>query len=106
MAGDVQRVMPLDVERKLVDGLLIAQIVHLLQDHGTHHGDQFIRGASYVFAEMLGEQMYRKDWPNVVTEHSCSGALQHLLAFLPQIAKRVEHVAGFVVFDVYPAISR
>jgi hypothetical protein len=105
IAGDVQGIMPLDIERELVDGLFIGEIVHLLENHGTHHGDQFIGRTSRIVTEMPGEQIYREDCPNVITEHSRPGVVQQLFSLRPQLAKGVEHVAGFVVFDAYHSIS-
>src|SRR6266545_4352812 len=79
-AGDVQGVLPLKIIGKLVNGFLVGQVVHLLDDHEAEHGIEFLGRRSenrVVFAINL---FYRQRGKNMLPKYLGPGLLDALFA--------------------------
>ena len=84
--------MPLEIIGKLVYGVLIGQIVHLLEYHETDHGIEFlgrrpenriVRG-KYLLDRQRGKNMFPK--------YLCPGVIDALFAFGSQVGSNMSGV--------------
>ncbi len=92
--------MPLEVIGELVHSLFVGHVVHLLDDHKSQHGIEFL-GRRPKNRVVLGKHLfYRQCGKDMLPKYLCPGLLDALFAFGPQEGKGIEHVGGFVILDV------
>ena len=96
--GNIQGIMPLDIEGKLLDCLLVGEIMHMLENHGTHHGHQLVGRTTVGCAVMPGKQFNGKHLTHIIAKDPCPGVIQQLAALGTKMFEKVKHVLCFVVF--------
>jgi hypothetical protein len=97
--------LPLDVEAELFDRLPVSEIQHLLKNHRPHHGVKLIGRSAVHGIIMFFKQMHGQYGEDLIPKQFGPGAVQQASAFRPQMSEAVEHVDGFVVFDVKHTFS-
>ena len=96
--GNIQGIMPLDIEGKLLDCLLVGEIMHVLENHSTHHGHQFVGRTAVGCTVMPGKQINRKHLADIGAKDPCPGVIQQLAALGIKMFEEVKHALCFVVF--------
>ena len=97
LVGDVERIMPLLAEGHLLDGLLVGQVVSLLQKHRAHDRIKLLGRPAEVLLEK-GHQLFNgQDGKDMLPEQPGPGLVQELAPFGAEMPPRIEQVALFVV---------
>jgi hypothetical protein len=89
-ARNIQSVMPLDVEGKLVCHLLVRQIVHLLENQTPQCGVQLFGWTTASFGKIGGNLMDGQLPEDVFLENAGRRLGQKLLPYRSQIVPRIE----------------
>jgi hypothetical protein len=98
--GDVQRLMPNDVEGKLTNRLFVGQVLNMQQKDDAEHGVQLFGSTPFEII-VVGKQLLRRQLVEyLLPKQMRPGGFQKSEPFRAEILEGIEHVILFVVLDV------
>ncbi len=100
LAGNVQGIVPLEIERKLGDRLLVRQIVHLLEDQRPKGGIDLLGRTAETLRVAGGNLPNGQLGKDMLPEQTGPGSIQQFASFRPQVVPRVDQVGCFVIADM------
>jgi len=95
--ANIEGKVPSDVQRDRLGGLLIGQVVQLLQDQRSQRHMQILAGATNTIAKVRDQFAHRQVFKQILAKQTGPTPLQQTASLRPQIFPWIKQIPALMV---------